>query len=165
VKNVCKGYLNYKANYYESFAEFVCVNNDVNINYLNIICCNIKSINGNFDELLLFLENDAKYRDINVILFTETCHNVLLCNYVIDSNSLYFLSVKRIQNDGVMVFPKHYLSEEFFQYDFVNFNIVKLYISNVKLPINLVCVYRSSVTDSDNFINTIRVVLNRCVIN
>lgn len=128
MESVCKGYLNYRTNYYEYFSEFVYINNNVCNNYLNIICCNIRSINAHFDELLLLLESDAKFRDIDIIVLTETWHNIQSCNYVLDDYSLYFSSIKRNQNDGVMIFAKHYLSVEFFKYDFVDSNIVKLYI-------------------------------------
>jgi exonuclease III len=84
------------------------IENNVCNNYLNIICCNIRSVNTHFDELLFFLENDTKYRDIDIIVLTETSHNVQSCNYVFDGYSLYFSSIKRNQNDGVMVFAKHY---------------------------------------------------------
>jgi hypothetical protein len=40
-------------------------------------------------------------------------------------SSLYFSFIKRNQNYGVMVFVKHYLSVEFFEYDFVDSNIVE----------------------------------------
>ena len=158
--NDCTGYLNYRTNYYEFFSEFVCINNDENKNYLNIICCNIRSINAHFDELLVFLENDVKNREIDIIVLTETWHNVISCNYVLDGYDLYFSSIKRNQNDGVMVFAKHYLNVEFFEYDFIDSNIVKLYINNTKMPINLICVYRSPGLDSDNFINSLRNVMN-----
>jgi hypothetical protein len=73
MESVCKGYLNYRTNYYESFSEFPYINNNVCCNnYLNIIFCNIGSVNAYFDELLLFLENDAKYRDIDIIVLTRT---------------------------------------------------------------------------------------------
>jgi len=101
MESVCKVYLNYRTDYYESFSEFVYINNNVYNNYLNIICCNIRSINAHFNKLLLFLENYAKYRDIDIIVLTETWHNIQSCNYVLDGYSLYFSSIKRNQNDGV----------------------------------------------------------------
>jgi len=122
MENLCKGHLNYKTNYYKSFNEYVCLNN-INSNYLNIICCNIRSVNAHFDELLLFLGNDKNFYDIDIIVLTETWHNVLSCNYAIDGYSLFFSFIKRNQNDGVMVFVKHYLSLEFFEYNFVDSNI------------------------------------------
>lgn len=49
-------------------------------NYPNIICCNIRSINAHFDELLFF--SGKSCRDIDVILLTEIQHYILACNYV-----------------------------------------------------------------------------------
>lgn len=61
-----------------------------------------------------------------------------------------------------MIFVKHYLSVQFFQFDFVDYNIVKFYISNI----NLLCAtYKSSGTDSDYFTNTISKVIDECIIN
>lgn len=49
---------------------------------------------------------------------------------------------------------------EFFEYDFVDSNIVKLYISNVKVSVNVLYVNRSPIFDSDNFANTVKKVVN-----
>jgi len=49
MENICMSYLNYRTNYFESFSAFVCLNNEENKNYLNIICCNIRSVNAHFD--------------------------------------------------------------------------------------------------------------------
>lgn len=48
----------YKTNYFESFTEFLHVNNNINNRHVNILCHNIRSVSSNFDELTLFLEND-----------------------------------------------------------------------------------------------------------
>lgn len=32
--------------------------NNSNINNVNILCCNIRSVNSNYDELILSLENE-----------------------------------------------------------------------------------------------------------
>lgn len=69
------GYLSYKTNYFESFTAFRHVNNYIHNKYVNIICCNIRSVNFNFDELTLFLENDPNSDKIDVIVLTETWHN------------------------------------------------------------------------------------------
>lgn len=100
-----KRYLNYKTNYYESFSDFVYSNNNVSDNYLNIICCNIRSINAHLDELLLLIENDTKFKYVDIIVLTETWHNVLSCNYVIEGYNMYCSYIKRNQNDGIAVLP------------------------------------------------------------
>lgn len=50
-----KGYLSYKTNYYESFFEFLNVNNILNSKskFVNIML-NIRSVNSNFDEFTFF---------------------------------------------------------------------------------------------------------------
>jgi len=71
------GYLSYKTNYYESFSEYLVVNNMLNVqsNVVNILCFNIRSVKKNFDELILFLENDKNRNKIDVIVLTETWHD------------------------------------------------------------------------------------------
>jgi len=69
-----------KYNYYESFSEFVYINNNMFNNYPNIIYCNIRSINAHFDELLFFFWKIMW--GIDVILLTEMRHYVLASNYV-----------------------------------------------------------------------------------
>lgn len=69
------GYLSYKTNYFDSFSEFIDVNNCINNKYLNIICCNIRSVNANFNELVLFLESEQNINKIYVIVLTVTWHD------------------------------------------------------------------------------------------
>lgn len=68
---------------------------------------------------------------------------------------MFFSSIKRNLNDGVIVFVKHYLSLEFFEYNFVDSNVVKLNFPNTVVPINILCVYRSPNTDNYVFIKTL----------
>lgn len=66
------GYLSYKMYYFESFTEFLHVNKNINNKYVNILCCNVRSVNSNYDELTLFLENHSNSVKIDVIILTET---------------------------------------------------------------------------------------------
>lgn len=52
-----RGYFSYKTNCFESFSELINVKNDKNKNYVNLLSCNIRSMNYNFDQLILYLEN------------------------------------------------------------------------------------------------------------
>ena len=89
-----RGYLSYKTNYFKSFSEFSNLNNDNNKNYINILCCNIRSVNANFDELNLFLENDINNKKIDLIVLTETWHDSSIhCNYTINGYKLFFSSI------------------------------------------------------------------------
>lgn len=110
------GYLSYRTNYFESFTEFWHVNNNINNRYINILCCNIRSVSSNFDELTLFLENDPNNDKIDVIILTETWHNPLNQNvFKIDGYKLFFSTIKRNQNDGIFIFVRNKYSVDFFE--------------------------------------------------
>jgi hypothetical protein len=66
------GYPSYKTNYFNSFSEFFNMKNNLNNNYVNILCCNIRSVNSNFDKLILFLENEIDSKKLDIIVLTET---------------------------------------------------------------------------------------------
>jgi len=84
-------YLSYKANYFNSFSEFVYMKNNLNNNYVNILCFNIRSVNSNFYELILFLENEIDSKKLDIIVLTETWHDASIhCNYNIDG-IIYFI--------------------------------------------------------------------------
>lgn len=73
--NTINRFLDYKTNYFESFSEFINTYNIVKEHFLNILCCNISSINANVDELLLLLENEKNLYNPNIIILTETWHD------------------------------------------------------------------------------------------
>jgi len=88
-----EGYLSYKTDYFESFSEFFHIKNVNGNNYVNIFCYDIRSINSNFDELFLFLENDINNKKLDLIIPTETWHDASNhCNYTIDGYKLFFQS-------------------------------------------------------------------------
>lgn len=154
------GYLSYKTNYFESFSEFWHNYNIINNKYVNILCCNIRSVNSNFDELTLFLENDPNSDKIDVIILTETWHNLLnQIFFTIEGYNLYFSSRKRNQNDGIFVYVRNNYNIDFFEYDFVETNIVKIHLNNLGVPIILLCIYRSPSTDINVFNNTVNKVI------
>jgi hypothetical protein len=159
--NNIKGYLSYKTNYFESFSEFISVKNDKNNNYVNVLCCKIRSINSNFDELILFLENGIYSKTIDLIVLTETWHDASIhCNYEIDGYNLFFSTIKRNQNDGIMVFVKHTFNVNFFEYDCIETNILKLSLVNLSTPINMLCIYRSPSSDERIFLKTLSKVID-----
>lgn len=113
-------------------------------------------MSSNFDELTLFLENDLNYDKIDVILLTETWHNPLNQNvFDIEGYKLFFSTIKRNQNDGIFVFVRNNYGVDFFEYDFIETNIVKLTFTNVGIPIILLCLYRSLSTDINIFNNSV----------
>jgi len=64
------------SNNFRSFSEFIYSYKIINGFFLNVLCCNIRSVNSNLDELLLFLENDKKNMLLDIIILTETWHDV-----------------------------------------------------------------------------------------
>lgn len=58
------------------------------------MCTNIRSVNANFDELLLFLENGINYKKIDIFILTETWHHVENCLYSISGYNTYFSNTK-----------------------------------------------------------------------
>lgn len=64
-----------RTNYFESFSEYGSYVNNYDKSLLNVLCLNIRSANANFDELLLFLENYANSKKLDVIVLTETWHD------------------------------------------------------------------------------------------
>lgn len=47
---------------------------------------------------------ENNYLVMDVIILTETWHTIENCNYRIPGYTLYLISTKRNQNDGIMVF-------------------------------------------------------------
>jgi len=114
-------------------------------------------VNSNLDELTLFLENDPNSVKIDVIILIETWHNTLDQNvFTIEGYKLFLSTIKRNQNDGIFVFVRSNYSVDFFEYDFVETNIVKLTLTNLGTPIILLCIYRSPSTDINVFNDTVK---------
>lgn len=101
--NVFDRFLDYKTNYFLSIPEFRNKYEIINEKFFNIFHCNIRSIKNHFDELLLFLQNDVNNKILDIIVLSETWHDVNYCNFSIPGYVLYFSKIKRNQNDGVMI--------------------------------------------------------------
>jgi len=154
-----------RTNYFKSFSEYdSCVNNK-NISILNIICLNIRIVNAHFDELLLFLENDVNSKKIDVIILTETWHDSLSCHFNIPGFNIMFSSSKRNQNDGILLFVKNHLNADFYDFNLLEYNIVKLTLKINNCSIILLCIYRSPSSDCMGFINSLKYVFNNIDLN
>lgn len=80
---VLNSYLDYNTKYFNSFSEFVNMYKYVNGKFISVFCNNIRSINAHFDEFLLFLNSDINGCKLDVVILTETWHNVEYCNFKI----------------------------------------------------------------------------------
>lgn len=74
-------FFEYNTNYFESFLEFTNKYKIVQERFLNILSCNIRSINANVDELLLILESEKNIFKPNIIVLTETWQDINSCNF------------------------------------------------------------------------------------
>jgi len=128
VIDVIEKYNNYNTRYFDSVTDFVdnfnLKNNE--ITFFNVMCTNIRSVNANFDELLLYLENYINYKKIDILILTETWHSVMNCVFTIPGYNTYYSSTKRNQNDGVIVFVKCDLPVILYEFGSVDSNILKL---------------------------------------
>jgi hypothetical protein len=115
-------YNNYNTKYLECIIDFTNsfnLENKIN-NFLYIICTNIRSVKANFDQLILLLENDRLLKKIDNLILTETWHNMADCvyTYTISGYNTYFSTVKRNQNDGLIIFVNENLTIDLYEYGF-----------------------------------------------
>lgn len=73
--NILNNYLDYRSKYFDSLSEFVKMYKFLSGKFLSIFC--IRSINAHFDELLLHSNNDNSCCELDVIILTETWHNIV----------------------------------------------------------------------------------------
>jgi len=92
----------------------------------------------NLDELLMFIEYDSHKNNIDVIVLTETWHDVNFCNINVPGYNTFFSKKKRNQNYGIIILIKNYFKYDFFEYNFdVLLNYLLKPITN-KTPITLI---------------------------
>jgi hypothetical protein len=163
--NDFNGIHKFRTNYFYSFSEYDNCFNGKSKCFINIICCKIRSINAHFDDFLLFLENYANSYKIDIIILTETWHDPLSCIYELPRYKLKFSNLKRNQNDGLILFVKQHLTVDFFDYNLLDYNIVKLSFNFNNVPLIILCIYRSPSSDYTSFINSLRDVFNRLNLN
>lgn len=133
--------------------------NKNNVNTVNFIHLNIRSINKNFENLLILLESlSTSYQ---IIILSETWKIDCLDKYHIKNYNIYYSEGTHNQNDGVLI----YVRNEYLP----NFTTIKLNentFSNMIVEINsiifnITAVYRLPSTDINTFFNDIREILLR----
>jgi exonuclease III len=108
----------------------------------------------------MFLENNNHKNNIDVIVLTETWHDVKNCNINVSGYNMFFSKKKRNQNDGIIILIKNSFKYELFEYNFDEVNIVKLLIKANKTPISLYCIYRSPSNDIHKFLTILNDILS-----
>lgn len=110
ILNTINSYTHYKTKYFETISEFA-YTFDLSCNtFLSVICINIRSANANFNNLLLSFENDVNFKQLDVIILTETWHGINNCSYSIPGFQICYTKMKRNQNDGIIVFIRNTLT-------------------------------------------------------
>lgn len=154
ILNFVDSFFKYKTKYYESITEYFNVLNLSKKDFLNVICFNIRSINANFDHLLLSFENDVNFRFLDVIVLTETWHDPNNCNHSLNGFQMYHTKIKRNQNDGIIIFIRENFSVEINEYGCNECNIIKLILCDKanNNNFNILCIYRSPNMNNNDFL-------------
>lgn len=158
--NILNRFLDYKTQYFNSISEYLCKFNLLHNMTLNVLNCNIRSARRNFDEFLLFLENDIHSKNLDLIVLTETWHDVNFCNFSIHGYNTYFSKLKRNQNDGVIIFIKTHLCADIFEYEFLEANTMKVTLKLCNVIFRAYCIYRLPSSDKNKFLTTISSILS-----
>lgn len=125
---------------------------------LKIFQTNIRSLQKNFDELLLLL--DQFKENFDIIVLTETFEIQDLALFKINGYNILYNEGNVNKNDGVVVLIKEYLSYQHKVYKLKNIkyntNVIDLNLLEIEISINsrnvlLTCVYRSPNTCPNNF--------------
>jgi len=123
------------------------------------LSCNIRSINANIYELLLLLESKKNIFKPDIIVSTENWHDTNSCNILLPDYDMFFLKKKRNQNDSVIILYKNNLNIDYFEFDVIEANIVKITLSIVNNIIVFLCIYISPAMDSYDFLTTFKNIL------
>jgi len=83
-------------------------------------------INANFDQLLPFFENNVNFCRVNVIVLTETWHDIYNCTYSLPGFQIFYSKMKKNKNDGIIVSIKNNFSIDFNEYGNESANIINL---------------------------------------
>jgi len=72
----------------------------------------------------------------------------------------YYSKIKRNQNDGIIIYVKYGLNVNFFEYEYIDANIIKVTLKTDELSLSLLCIYRSPSGSKHEFLT----ILNNLII-
>lgn len=122
------------------------------INNFNIVHLNIRSLNKNYDELLLLL-NSMNLNTILVIILSEVWNITDLSNYDIPGYSTYYDGGSFNQNDGVVIYVKDNYTYNIKTHNFTQTSYSSLTIKIADQKIGVLAIYRPPSTDTQTFIS------------
>lgn len=126
---------------------------------LNIIHLNIRSLNKNFDNLLILLESLKIKFDLIVLSETWKINN--LENFNIEGYDIFYSEGSHNQNDGLVMYVSKNINPKFTTVKFSENTFVKLALEKNNLLFNVVAVYRLPSTNSKNFLHELQNVLSQ----
>lgn len=121
-------------------------------NKLNIIHFNIRSINKNFDELLIYL-NQFNLKNLDIIVLSETWRIESVSDFCIPNFNAYYNESRFNKADGVIVYIKKNIICNIKLINFSETNIIRsdFKINNISFGINVS--YRPPGINPDIYIN------------
>lgn len=124
------------------------INKSQSINFIHL---NIRSIQKNFDELLILITTSLS--DFSVIILSETWKINSIDNYQIPGYVGFFNESELNQNDGVIIYVKKSLPADMQIYKFDNLKFLKVTIHINNITIGITGVYRLPSLDVNMFLN------------
>lgn len=138
------------------------VENTSNKVSINIVHLNIRSINKNFDELLILLES---LHDINIdIIFLSETWNIKETKcYNIPGYELFYNNSKFNQNDGCLIYINNKITSNTLHIKYNNIIISRttFKVDNIKFAIS--SMYRLPSSDVNEFINNLHIYLSEYI--
>lgn len=151
---------------YNQVNEFV-INNETELNKLilcnmktgiNIIHMNIRSLQKNFEEFVVFLDSLTFTCDIIILTETWNIENVELYN--IKNYKLHYNGSKLNRSDGTVAYVKNEINSTIELTKLTQVTISKLKFSLKNVNYNIFAIYRSPTSNTLNFINELDSYLN-----
>lgn len=140
---------------YEQGETTVCENITDYVKYIggkqffNICHFNIRSINKNYDEFLLYIET-FDIKNIDIIVLSESWQVDNVKNYGIPGFEIFYNESLHNQNDGVVVYVKKYIECSVSIKHFSETKLLELSYSLNNISFILTASYRPPSTNLDN---------------
>lgn len=116
-----------------------------------VIHFNIRSINKNFEEFTIYLEELKNH--VDVIILSETWNIELVSDFSIPGYSTYYNNSKVNQNDGLLVYIRDYISANVDIIPITETNLIQISMVIDDIKIGITASYRLPSINTQNYIN------------
>lgn len=149
------GCLNYNAQVCSNIGELKNKINLENKRNFNIIHFNIRSLNKNFNELLIYLE-DYGVNGIDIITLSETWNIDNIDRFQIPNFNIYYNDSHHNQNDGVIIYVNNKLSATVKCFDLTEVKLMEVETKIDNRTIKIIATYRPPSTNTSLFIEELQ---------